>query len=147
MSKLELKHLAPYLPYGLKFLPTHYNRDKKIDTLYYLSTINNSDEFGVNGYTSNYIKPVLRPLSDLTQEIEVNGEKFIPIDYINGEFACSVPNKIEWNQSVKNKNLHFVLSEWISPQDLYGLFELLFKWHFDVFGLIDKGLAIDINTL
>jgi hypothetical protein len=23
----------------------------------------------------------------------------------------------------------------------------LFEWHFDVFGLISKGLAIDINTL
>jgi hypothetical protein len=23
----------------------------------------------------------------------------------------------------------------------------LFEWHFDVFGLIDAGLAIDINTL
>jgi alanyl-tRNA synthetase len=27
------------------------------------------------------------------------------------------------------------------------VFEKLFKMHFDVFGLIDKGLAIDINTL
>jgi hypothetical protein len=26
------------------------------------------------------IKPILRPLSDLTKEIEVNGEKFIPIE-------------------------------------------------------------------
>lgn len=27
------------------------------------------------------------------------------------------------------------------------LFNLLFKWHFDVFGLIPEKLAIDINTL
>ena len=26
------------------------------------------------------------------------------------------------------------------------LFEKMFEWHFDVFGLIEKGLAIDINT-
>jgi len=26
-------------------------------------------------------------------------------------------------------------------------FEKLISWHFDVFGLIEKGLAIDINTL
>ena len=26
-------------------------------------------------------------------------------------------------------------------------YEKLFEWHFDIFGLIEKGLAIDINTL
>jgi len=29
----------------------------------------------------------------------------------------------------------------------HGIFQDLIKAHFDVFGLIDKGLAIDINTL
>ena len=29
----------------------------------------------------------------------------------------------------------------------YGLVSKLIEWHFDVFGLIEKGLAIDINTL
>ena len=29
----------------------------------------------------------------------------------------------------------------------YRVVELLFRHHFDVFGLIEKGLAIDINTL
>ena len=28
-----------------------------------------------------------------------------------------------------------------------GICEKLFEWHFDVFGLIEKWLAIDINTL
>lgn len=147
--KLELKHLAPYLPYGLKAvkgvtrveitavsieLPHVYHTSYLGSRLRVVSKIEE-------------IKLILRPLSDLTKEIEHNGEKFVPIDFINCEFACNVPNKIEWNQSVRNKNLHFVLSEWISPKDLYGLFELLFKWNFDIFGLIEKGLAIDINTL
>ena len=29
----------------------------------------------------------------------------------------------------------------------YSIFEILLKNHFDVFGLIEKGLAIDINTI
>ena len=29
----------------------------------------------------------------------------------------------------------------------YGIIERLLEWHFDIFGLIEKGLAIDINTL
>lgn len=123
--KLELKHLAPYLPYGLKILPTLYNRDNKINTLYYLSTIYNSDEFGVNGYTSNYIKPILRPLSDLTKEIEHNGEKFVPY-YWFGRQGINI-------ESILDERWHIV--------------QKLLSWHFDVFGLLDKGLAIDINTL
>lgn len=31
--------------------------------------------------------------------------------------------------------------------NIYLLQQLLFKWHFDVFGLIEKGLAVDINTI
>ena len=29
----------------------------------------------------------------------------------------------------------------------YWIAQKLFEWHFDVFGLIEAGLAIDINTL
>ncbi len=29
----------------------------------------------------------------------------------------------------------------------YEVMEKLLSWHFDVFSLIEKGLAIDINTL
>ena len=29
----------------------------------------------------------------------------------------------------------------------YGMIDLLCKWHFDVFGLIPKGLAVDINSI
>ena len=32
-----------------------------------------------------FIQPILLPLSDLTKEIEVNGEKFLPIDILSGE--------------------------------------------------------------
>lgn len=95
----------------------------------------------------NDFKIILRSLSDLTKEIEHNGEKFVPIDYINGEFRLEIPNKIELQNWVKNISIHFVLAEWVGIEDLYKLFKLLFQWHFDVFGLIDRGLAIDINTI
>lgn len=29
----------------------------------------------------------------------------------------------------------------------YDMFKKLFEWHFDIFGLIEAGLAIDINEL
>lgn len=28
-----------------------------------------------------------------------------------------------------------------------GILERLCEWHFDIFGLIEKGLAVDLNTL
>ncbi|WP_448607208.1 hypothetical protein [Paenimyroides ceti] len=156
MEKLELKHLAPYFPYGLKGrVDKETYLQEENDRIGELKTIDLADhnyELAIYGDLGYFLcdiydyKPILRPLSNLTKEIEHNGQKFVPIDFINGEFASTIPRKIEWNQSVKNQNLHFVLSEWISPEDLYGLFELLFKWHFDIFGLIEKDLAVDINT-
>ena len=29
----------------------------------------------------------------------------------------------------------------------YGVVEKLLEWHFDIFGLLEKGLAVDINTI
>ena len=137
MEKLELKHLAPYLPYGLKAEILDYKCDyvnKRYDeivgvhqwdkTCLYWSVLT------VGGSKPNIerIKPMLRPLSDLTKEIEHGGEKFVPTKALSmwdleGITAIDIPH---------------------IPVNLY---ELLLKWHFDIFGLIEKGLAVDINTL
>ena len=49
------------------------------------------------------------------------------------------------------KNLQNYTNKQIQPHNAYGLsyrtFELLLENHYDVFGLIEKGLAVDINTL
>lgn len=149
-NKLTLEHLAPYLPYGLKLYHVGYKAKHILDTsikegVYDREMSAVTLTAMVNG--NEYLKPILHPLSDLTKEIEHNGEKFVPIDYINGEFRLEIPNKIELQNWVKNISIHFVLAEWVGIEDLYKLFKLLFQWHFDVFGLINKGLAIDINTL
>jgi len=72
---------------------------------------------------------VLRPLSDLTKEIEVNGEKFVPIKKIKEMYPLdtfsSTSNIAQWSFRVVQK---------------------LLEWHFD-YGLIENDLAIDINTL
>lgn len=134
--KLELKHLAPYLPYGLKFLPTQYN--KEVNKLTYLSTLYDSDEFGVNGFTSKWIKPILRPLSDLTKEIEHNGERFIPMIRLSKEFDMSMIEHCFIEQNFIPKHIKTFRFEVVHQ---------LLEWHFDIFGLIENGLAIDLNTL
>ena len=35
----------------------------------------------------------------------------------------------------------------IADECNYAMYEKLTEWHFDIFGLIPKGLAIDINKL
>lgn len=136
MEKLELKDLAPYLPYGLKIRSSEGMTEilgyewvnGKI--IYQLDTDDDSGDFAFD----DPIKPILRPLSDLTKEIEIDGEKLVPMKW----FSESEYYKRGLNQSISN---------WQHLKNHYFTYNLLFKWHFDVFGLIEKGLAIDINTL
>jgi hypothetical protein len=137
--KLELKHLAPYLPYGLKIEINNYKQDyvglrmAKITGYYFMNFEPYfTYEGGATGKSFKSFKPILRPLSDLAKEIEINGASFIPITtyvYYNIEMDSIIGlNKTQIN----------------TP---YGLMKYLFEWHFDVFGLIENNLAIDINTL
>jgi hypothetical protein len=120
--KLEIKHLAAYLPYKVK-----------VSVLHNLTARN-----GIGGIehiltTKNDIyKLRLRPLSDLTKEIEVDGEKFVPIDYFVGDDSDDILN------ACQIKDLSYL------P---YNLIQKLLEWHFDIFNLIPNNLAIDINTL
>ena len=124
--KLELKHLAPYLPYGLKMLSsiTH-----EVDEMQYLNTTKNhvgrnddfaneSEEF-VTCHNIGNSKPILRPLSDL--ELDEFNNKIFNREYIIDKETDADLGYYEWC--------------------------FLFSEHFDVFGLIEAGLAIDINTL
>lgn len=139
LPKLELKHLAPYLAYGLfigqprlgvieKYLLRGV-KDLGTDIIVFI------DDSRHGGYMSSYIagvKPLLRNLSDLTKEIEVNGKMFVPFNSLSPKLRY----EIEFG------NISFDYKD-IKVSDC----EKLYEWHFDVFGLIEKGLAIDINTI
>lgn len=127
--KLQLKHLAGYLPYKALVndgrTPFELTQHNFTNVYPYIDKIH------------------LRPLSDLTKEIEVNGEKFVPIEKLkerdsNIEF-------LGWYQYT----FAFRLDEkaiGIMAMPYYIIQQLL-EWHFDIYGLIEKGLAIDVNTL
>lgn len=130
--KLELKHLAAYLPYGLKIFNTYSDKteillscNKEMITLFgNYKTISSQ-------YMYSECKPVLRPLSDLTKEIEVNGQKFVP----SKEYHYLRFDEIS-NYKGGSSTLGFIQAR---EQDI------LLEWHFDIFGLIDNNLAININ--
>ena len=132
--KLELKHLAPYLPYGLEVA---FNLDQDGYEYGIIDGLNKDlDIVEVNAcdpYVSD-IKPLLRPLSDLTKEIEHNGEKFVPIEYFEENYYTLDLHQ-QCNRVIKDPRWMY--------QCRYMFVDYLFKWHFDVFGLIEQGLAIE----
>lgn len=138
--KLTIKHISAYLPYELYFMryekkcidktatPVIWSKD-----LYPFKTQLNA--VSLNGFDYEKSKPILRPLSDLTKEIEVKGEKFSVNEKMYDLFKLN-PNWDGWEIFGK-----------IEVEFPYELWEKLFEWHFDVFGLIPQGLAYDINSL
>lgn len=67
-----------------------------------------------------------RSLSQLTKEIEHNGEKFVPMDIIRKDYIGEAIglNTATWSHRVVQK---------------------LLEWHFDIHGLIENNLAIEIK--
>ena len=186
MKTLTLEHLAPYLPYGLKFIDskgTIFEMDGLFkDLAIHFKETNRLDYF----HFCPQIKPILRPLSDLAKEIEHNGEKFVPIvelAKIHGVEFDIKQIKNEFNTIVcySEITLHptdntpfardffeldledccfdfgfeifgidatdIIETSFFPVRNQLKLFNKLFELHFDVFGLIEQGLAIDINTL
>lgn len=158
-EKLELKHLAGYLPYGLKFvseLDKPYDEYGKqpiwtcsgITMLFGDNFLNNIETN--DAYPMHLCKPILRPLSYLTKEIEVNGEKFVPIEILSEELEGITFGKTsDFYDNLKRLMFHFYDRNEveINIEDCLFLISKLYEWHFDIYGLIENNLAIDINTL
>lgn len=148
---LEIKNLAPYLPYGLEGIATFLE-----DTIFIVDTLNTrrlrvigETKFGNNvplGCFINEFKPILRPLSDLSKEILHNGEIVNvqkEIDFI--QYGVDVYQYTDGDIGLNIETANY--SQQVDLLDGYRIAEILLKYHFDIFGLIPQGLAIDINTL
>lgn len=156
--KLELKHIVVYLPYS-------------VSTVTGVLTCSIIDR-RIKNKTLQLIRMHLRPLSDLTKEIEYNGEKFIPLfelfklihEYHLVDFRIENESEISyqvdngWNHVMSLNNIgldfgydqleqrfHLMYDFNCYDFNYIEMHEKLLEWHFDVFGLIDNDLAIDIN--
>ena len=87
-------------------------------------------------------KLVLRNLSDLTKEIEHNGEKFVPIVKLASLFHLQMYQFIDCKFYDNNYGRFSSIEE--MP---FNLIKQLIEWHFDVCSLIESGEAIDVNSL
>jgi len=173
--KLKIEHLAPYLPYGLK-LNIQTRRNGEHQGTYIMSAENIYDVISsVNKKVENKsYYPILRNLSDLTKEIEVNGEKFVPMvelakianlditKYSLGEYngdtygiLCDIKNDDDIDTHevlgfdlISGFGHHYKPSKnFTIVNNQLQLWNKLFEWHFDIFGLIQNNLAIDLNSL
>lgn len=138
MKTLELKDICGYLPYGLKYQWTNMKSVRLIsmtDEVDYSSqhSLSTAWEWMVH----RQARPILRPMSDLTEEITHRGEKFVPFDVLNnrGRF-------IEFDAT----GLLYTTAGCIDS-DWPMVFDKFHEWMFDYRGLISAGLAIDVNTL
>lgn len=140
--KLELKHITAYDLEKLVFMLIDDDgrgfRDKiqSISVDYGVIDFKNWEPVSIiDSEEMERIKPILRPLSDLTkeqgQELKdlVKGSSMIKNHLVNSLIRVDLP-------------LNYVISK--TP---YCIIEKLLEWGFDIFGLIKNGLAVDVNTI
>lgn len=88
----------------------------------------------------NKFEPYLRPLSQLTEEIEHNGERFVPIEKLKKrllvDYELKTGDGVISLKSPIHTYLLFIADE-IVEECPFGVFELLIKWHFNVFNIKD----------
>lgn len=148
--KLELKHIAPYLPYGL--IVKHNDEDTLLTDLHVSGIINPVKyEAGITSVIDvDEVKPILRPNGDLFKdEVYITSLCNLIAD-CSGEFdKITIGNYIA--TCIDGKEIVHIDWRGGTPTyscdgNVYGFpykaYEWLFKHHFDIFGLIDKGLAV-----
>jgi hypothetical protein len=132
--EIELKELAAYLPYGLKMTRNGFVGE--------LLTLEKHSQFIVScsdwresTKDKNPYKPILRPLCALTEEIEHEGETFVPMDKLSFKSRKLLSNEISVYPNAQNG------IEYLSYKDMC----LLLEWKFDIFGLIKDNLAVPVT--
>ena len=139
MDEFKVKYLSAYLPYGVKVTADNWGTTLKLHfDSHRLNCISIFDLMH-----QKQVKLKLRPISQLTKEIEHKGKKFIPF-YALSEIYDS---ELQFN----DLDAKAIVSQSIILMKEYGyehcqtwVFEKLKEWHFDVFGLIEKGLAVPL---
>jgi len=136
--ELEVKHLAPYLPYSLKL--QYIVREKVISTGIMQSISQNNSETHPTRVSINYqgeehiwmYKPMLRRKTHLhTLQSEI---------LIRWGGGLSDRAKAQWLKEVTEDMIYASFNSL-----RYDFVELMLENHIDVFGLIDAGLATEMS--
>lgn len=119
-KELLLKDLCARLPYGVK---CEIDEERKVGTLFQINACSVSINEDCFDHLVINCKPYLFPLSSMTEEQKVEFGKMAELDteYIITQIKNDAPN---WTSGLSR-------------------FNWLLKNHFDVYGLIPMGLALD----
>ncbi len=153
MKQLTITEIVPYLPYNtlIANIEYEYGEPKPIKSAIFLTPeiVHNLISFPKTR------KLILRNLSDLTKEIEHNEERFVPITKLTGVEDLSVFEITDrYIKLPKARYSGKEITDWVLNLDKVGILlnpyiaiQRLIEWHFDIFSLIDNGLAVDYNTV
>lgn len=141
--ELEVKHLAPYLPYGLQLQYVVRDKVEKVGTM--VNIWHNEGETNPTKISIDYrdgehiwmFKPILKPMHKLTkQELQQN---------VNSDGIDFVIDILINKQNTRATSLlRLISNKEPSINDIpLGIANYLFKNHYDVFGLIEQGLAVE----
>ena len=158
MRTLELKDNAGYLPYGLKVL---IKRDDNIIGTVIGETNDYMRVFGEDAEDyfeeSDEMLPILRPPSDLYRTITHNGKEIVPIVELakinDPALRWKLHGRYSANAMLTGMIVYFMFSNgsfnysYRSCVNQVPLFDFLHELKIDYRGLIDAGLAIDVNKL
>jgi len=159
MKKPTLEEIAIYLPYGLEIEIHNYKSDyvgikrAKVNGHYFIgSNLYLKYEGGSTGKSYPESSIILRPMSDIDKEIEVDGEKFVPFEILNLEHTFFLSEDCkkfgdgtveEWCLDELDEEFSYWKLEWLP----HRIIQKLASWFFDINNLIEQGKAIDINTI
>lgn len=174
MKKLTLENASNYLPYKLKVLHTEFEMEGSYTQVVTLSTAGEEcltftdHRWGASDYhyeveSNPEIKFILRP-TDLTKPIRLDGKEVIPIVELAKKFHIPSEAAISHYDNIIDAGSYGIQVSCYLDKDRHSYYSVfadkdlvhhnesrVVKWlyanKFDVDGLIDAGLAIDVNTL
>ena len=154
MKELELKDIVGYLPYKLKGFLGHNHNSNEIFEWIGINIDKNKllwkdleSDFIIEAELQ-YCEIILRPMSDLTKPIKVEGynegKEFVPILEF-GDFEEDKEYALFSDLSIyfKTDKGNWVSHSKLSLEDV----QLLYQWHFDIHNLREKGLCVYYNEI
>ena len=155
MKEIKSKQLLDYATFGLQAK----NHNGEIIDLNVRNTLSHLS--GAIG-----MRPILHPMSDINKKIKYNGEEFIPLGKLHylfvltasgkrntkAQYECHVDNNSAYTRRKGSMYEDFTFGcikiDFINiGKNEHRIMQKLLRWGFDIYGLIDDNLAVDINKM